>query len=315
MDFNLWAPGHLDVGAALITALLLGVVHGITPDEHTWPITFSYAVGGYSTRAGLRAGALFSFSFIVQRALASELAWLGLAHWMGLKGLDYALYIPVGLLMLFGGMLMARQRHAVHLHLFGHCDEPALMQAADASLRGHGTRDTRARKLAGWMPAVHGFVAGWGFGAFALILYTTLAPAMPSAWWGWVPGALFGLGTALVQVLAGALFGRIAARRSLPPEVIRAVALTTATRTLIWGGLAYASAGALGLLLPRLREFGIVTGLHVHNLDHLGVPFMLAVGVVLGVGLTTLITETRHWQQRLRSATAAPVMAPGATKE
>ena len=315
MGINLWDPAHLDLGAALITALLLGVVHGITPDEHTWPITFSYAVGGYSTRAGLRAGALFSFSFIVQRALGSELAWLGLAHWMGQKGLDYALYIPVGLLMLFGGMLMARQRHAVHLHLFGHCDEPALMQAADASLRGQGARDTRARKLAGWMPAVHGFVAGWGFGAFALILYTTLAPAMPSAWWGWVPGALFGLGTALVQVLAGALFGRIAARRSLPPEAIRAVALTTATRTLIWGGLAYAGAGALGRLLPRLREFGIVTGLHVHNLDHLGVPFMLAVGVVLGVGLTTLITETRHWQKRLRSATVAPVMAPGAAKE
>ena len=296
MGINLWNPAHLDLGAALVTALLLGVVHGITPDEHTWPITFSYAVGGYSTRAGLRAGALFSFSFIVQRALASELAWLGLAHWMGMRGLDYVLYVPVGLLMLFGGVLMARQRHAVHLHLFGHCEEPALMRAADAAISGNGAR---ARKLAAWTPAVHGFVAGWGFGAFALILYTTLAPTMPSAWWGWVPGALFGLGTALVQVLAGALFGRLAVRRNLPPAAIRAVALTTATRTLVWGGAAYVLAGAFGLLLPHAAGFGLRTGLHVHNLAFVGLPFVLAVGVVLGVGVTTLVLETRRWRVRM----------------
>ena len=40
----------------LMTALLLGLVHGITPAEHTWPITFSYAVGGYSTWRGTRRG-------------------------------------------------------------------------------------------------------------------------------------------------------------------------------------------------------------------------------------------------------------------
>ena len=302
MHIDLWAPGHMDLGMTLLTALLLGMVHGITPDEHTWPITFSYAVGGYSTRSGLRAGLLFSLSFTLQRALGSELAWLGLAHWMGLQGLEYALFVPVGLLMLLGGVLMLRQRRAVHLHLFGDCKEPALMQAADAGMHGAGKHSD---KLVGWMPAVHGFVAGWGFGAFALIVYATLAPAMPSAWWGWLPGALFGVGTTVVQVAAGALFGRMAARRQLPPAAIRAVALTTASRTLIWGGVAYVVAGVLGLLWPQIDALGIRTGVHIHNLDHLGVPFLLAIAVVLGVGVTTLVSETRRWRRQIET-TGAP---------
>jgi hypothetical protein len=29
---------------ALIYSFLFGLLHGILPDEHTWPITFSYAI-------------------------------------------------------------------------------------------------------------------------------------------------------------------------------------------------------------------------------------------------------------------------------
>jgi len=54
---------------------------------------------------------------------------------------------------------------------------------------------------------IHGFIAGFGFGAFALIIYTVLAPAMPSPRLGWLPGALFGLGTMIAQVAFGATFG------------------------------------------------------------------------------------------------------------
>lgn len=53
MGINFWNPsGHLSVLTILITAILLEMVHGITPDEHTWPITFSYSVGSYSSRGG-----------------------------------------------------------------------------------------------------------------------------------------------------------------------------------------------------------------------------------------------------------------------
>jgi ABC-type nickel/cobalt efflux system permease component RcnA len=101
---NLWAPQATSLGLVLLTAFLLGIVHGVTPDEHTWPITFSYAVGGYSTRRGLRAGLLFSLAFTIQRALASELAYLGLAPlFVGDPSLGYVVYIVVGCVMAWAG--------------------------------------------------------------------------------------------------------------------------------------------------------------------------------------------------------------------
>src|SRR5262249_41758924 len=105
IGINLWDPTHVSVGVDLLTAFLLGLVHGITPDEHTWPLTFSYAIGGYSTWRGLRAGAIFSLAFAVQQALASELAHLGLAHWFTFDGLDQIVFIVVGLLMLAAGLI------------------------------------------------------------------------------------------------------------------------------------------------------------------------------------------------------------------
>ena len=42
---------------------------------------FSYAIGGYSTWRGLRAGLVFSLAFAAQQAFASQLAYFGLAHW------------------------------------------------------------------------------------------------------------------------------------------------------------------------------------------------------------------------------------------
>lgn len=69
---DLWSPTHATFGLGLATAFLLGIVHGVTPDEHTWPITFSYAIGSHSTWRGMRAGLIFSFAFAVQQALASS---------------------------------------------------------------------------------------------------------------------------------------------------------------------------------------------------------------------------------------------------
>jgi len=63
MYVNLWNPRNVGLAAALLTSYLLGIVHGITPDEHTWPITFSYSVGTYSTRGGAKTGLVFSSGF------------------------------------------------------------------------------------------------------------------------------------------------------------------------------------------------------------------------------------------------------------
>src|SRR5260370_11245456 len=101
---NLWDPTHVSFTVDLLTAFLLGIVHGVTPDEHTWPITFSYAVGGYSTARGLRAGLLFSLAFAIQAALASELAHLGLTQWVAGEWFDKVIYVIVGVVMLAAGL-------------------------------------------------------------------------------------------------------------------------------------------------------------------------------------------------------------------
>jgi hypothetical protein len=273
---DLWAPQATSLGLVLTTAFLLGIVHGITPDEHTWPITFSYAVGGYSTRRGLRAGLVFSLAFTIQRALASELAYLGFAHiFVGNPGLGYVVYVVVGCVMIWAGWSIA---HGKAIPLYHPNTRPQW-------------NDPRP-----WMPAVHGFIAGWGFGAFAIIIYTVLAPTMPSVAWGWVPGALFGLGTTVVQAAAGAGIGYWLARRKkiVDPAIIRQIGLRTASRTLRLGGIAFVGGGLFGLLFPSLASRAIDTGLRVHNLHTIGLPFVLVVGVVLVIGLTSLRRAVRE---------------------
>lgn len=285
---NLWNPTHVGGLAIMLTAFVLGMVHGITPDEHTWPITFSYAVGGYSTRRGLRTGLIFSAAFTLQRAIASELAELGLAHVFTFAKVDYVVYLVVGTVMAAAGVTVVRRREVPHLHLpwlRGHAPEPAA--------QGPALSDPRP-----WMPAVHGFVAGWGFGAFAIIIYTVLAPAEHSAVWGWVPGACFGLGTTVVQVLAGGIFGYIVRRRGMTEADIREVALRTAGNTLTWGGVVFVAGGLFGLLFPGVADQSIATGLHVHNLDHLGIALVLVLVSVLGVGVGTLVIQTRAMRRR-----------------
>src|ERR1700687_423976 len=101
---NLWDPIHVTLAVDLLTAFLLGLVHGITPDEHTWPITFSYAVGCSSTRRGLSAGLICSLASTAQQALASELAYLGLAAWFTFDGLEEIVYVVVGVVMAAAGL-------------------------------------------------------------------------------------------------------------------------------------------------------------------------------------------------------------------
>jgi len=288
---DLWQPlTHLPIGLALLTALALGVVHGVTPDEHTWPITFSYAIGSYSTRRGLAAGLMFSAAFTVQRAIASELAYLSLARWMQAPRVDAVVYVLVGLAMTLAGRHVLRGRALWRLSL------PA---PADAAGGAGGVRPIPLP-----MAALHGFIAGWGVGAFATILYTVLAPAMPSAALGWAPGFCFGLGTLAVQATAGALFGRWSRRRGMPEEMGQTVATRVAGRTLAFGGAAFVGAGLLALVAPGVAGAAVLTPLHVHNLHSLGLGFVLAVGIVLGIGVVSLVTETRRALRSLRTVGA-----------
>jgi hypothetical protein len=79
LSFILNPPTGLTLTEIIVISFLLGMMHGATPDEHTWPITFSYAIGKYSTKSGMKAGLLFSLGFTAQRAFLTTLGFLGLA--------------------------------------------------------------------------------------------------------------------------------------------------------------------------------------------------------------------------------------------
>lgn len=289
---NLWNPGAgMPVGLILLTAFLLGIVHGITPDEHTWPITFSYAIGSYSTRRGLVSGFIFSAAFTLQRMIGCVLAYLALARWMQSERVDAVVYVVVGVAMALAGAYILRLGRVFHLHFLPESlTEPGDYHDCEGAVSSLAT----PRSVTPSMAAIHGFIAGWGFGAFATILYTTLAPSMPNAAVSWLPGLTFGLGTMVTQVAAGALFGWWMRRRRLPEHVIALVARRVAGRTLFGGGLAFVAAGILSLVVPALANWQVATPLQVHNLDRLGLGFVLVIVVVLGIGGTSIVQALRQ---------------------
>lgn len=284
LALNILNPTHVAGWLTIIIiSILLGMLHGITPDEHTWPITFSYAIGSYSTRRGIKSGLIFSLSFALQRAIASELAYLGLSWIYTFASLNNIVYIIVGALMAIAGFFIVKRKSILHFDL------PFLKSHSENdSSNGAWLDDPRP-----WMPAVHGFVAGWGFGAFALIIYTILAPATHSVALAWVPGALFGLGTMIMQVIAGGLFGYIAVRRGLQQDAVRRVALKTAGNTLSWGGIAFILGGLTGIFFPNIANFSLSTGIKVQNLSSFGLPIILVIFSVIIVGFSTLVIETK----------------------
>ena len=286
------APAHLPtLWLALLGAFALGIVHGVTPDEHTWPITFSYAMGSFSGRRGMRSAVSFSLAFTFQRALLSELAYLGLVVVRENTTWNAAVYVTVGAAMVAAAVYMLRLRYTLHLHLW----PPHIAVCG----RDDDAESQMARAPTPAMAAAHGFIAGFGIGAFALVIATVFAPAMPSAALGWAPGALYGLGTTVVLAGAGALIGALVRRRRLSEEVAQRLAQQAAGRTLLAGGALFFAAGIAGLLDPALMSAGIATGIHVHNLDRLD----LGTALVAGVVLAAVVTMTRA-ARGLRSAFA-----------
>ncbi len=262
---NLWNPGHLSIAMALITAFLLGMVHGITPDEHTWPITFSYSVGSYSSKGGRKVGLLFSAAFALQRAIAAELAFVALASFEFATRWQYEVYVVVGTVMLGSGIYILKRGKSIHL-------------TDKLHKKNHGD------SIPMTMPLIHGFIAGWGIGAFAIIVYTVLVPTMPNVWVGWVPGALFGLGTMVTQVLFGLVVGAWMQKRHLGQKALEYVAKKTAGRILSGGGIGFILSGIVGIVIPSLiAKATITTSIKVHNLHHIGIGFILAVVVLFGV--------------------------------
>ena len=237
---------------AVIYSFLFGLLHGVLPDEHTWPITFSYAIGGASGREGMKAGLFFSAAFTVQRMLLSEVAYLALAPFLLSPTINGIVYITVGLAMSAAGAIVLRHNRYPHLHLLGHHHEEAReMGTSIAVLSKHHNESivpTSAPPPARWT-IIHGFIAGFGFGGFSLFVNTVAAPAMRSPWLGFVPGLVFGLGTMIMLVVIGYLFGAsMRWTHLLSEQEIKRIGAQTGGRTLFFGGLLFGVFGVVTLL-------------------------------------------------------------------
>ena len=286
----------------LVTALLLGILHGITPDEHTWPITVSYAIGAASGRRGLEAGLLFSAAFTLQRAIASELAYLALAPILASGELNAVIDLLVGMVMAVSGAYILRLGRELHLtEWFEELLHRAFRlgpQDGTAGILEPGA----GRPIPLRMTLVHGFVAGWGTGAFAIIIYTVLAPAMPNAAVAFLPGLLFGIGTMLVQAAAGAAIGAWMRTRGFGEQAMNYVSRAVAGNTLLYGGMLFAAWGFVSLAFPGVADTldrGIPTGLAIPNLDSVNAGLILVAFIVAVIAAGSFVRAVRRLPMRV----------------
>ena len=95
---------------------------------------------------------------------------------------------------------------------------------------------------------IHGFIAGFGVdtGLFTTFIYLVAVPSMPVAYLGFAPGAAFGLGTRIVLLAIGSVFGgvfQIAKRWG--PERVQLFGTRAGARSLFYGGIIFILAGVL----------------------------------------------------------------------
>jgi len=234
----------------------LGMLHGVIPDEHTWPITFAYSVGTTTGRGGIRSGAWFSTAFTAQRAMMSMIVYLAVSAAIGFWGFNLAtqdtavngpIYICVGVAMAVAGYLILRDK-IPHLH--------PLMRVSRRDLAKHTNADGTVKAPSGTVPThwciIHGFISGFGTdsGVLSTWIYisTILFFLVPNHLWyiGWLPGALFGLGTFLVLMFIGFFFGEtLQLAKRVGPNRIAHFGRLVGARTLLLGGLAFIAFGPI----------------------------------------------------------------------
>ena len=292
---NLYNPQYEGLYLALITSYLLGIVHGVTPDEHTWPITFSYSVGSYSMKGGFRSGLVFSSGFTLQRAFLAEIAYLSLAGIFMTAAAFGLTYVAVGVAMAAAGLYIYFRKTNFHIHIISHYmerlsgihqkhpEQEYMENIHKVNPVMHDMKPIPAR-----MAFIHGLIAGFGFGAFALIIYTVLAPSMPNVYIAFLPGLLFGLGTMTMQIIFGMVFGSwMGRKKNLTKEGIEYVARSISRNTLFYGGIAFVISGIIILMFPQILNLAIITPIKVHNLHGLGIGFFIVIFAVLIVGVVS----------------------------
>ena len=279
-------PQGLAAPAILGIALVLGMLHGLTPDEHTWPITFSYSIGSYSSRGGMRAGLMFSGGFTVQRTILAGLGFAGLAAVYQAYNLDGYIYVLVGVGMLLAGYYLLRGTD-IHIPLDRLLGAKEHHTTAAERVPMHESMDS-LKPVPLKLATAHGFIAGWGLGAYASVIVFILAPQMPNILYAGLVGTAFGIGTMIMQIILGSVFANIMRVKKLSVGQIKYVGRSAAARTLFLGGLAFAVIGGLIVAFPLLDTIAISTGNPIPNLDSIGVATVLVLFTVGIIGLGSI---------------------------
>ncbi len=285
-------PVGLSAYLILFIALVLGILHGITPDEHTWPITFSYSVGSYSTRGGMKTGFTFSAGFTLQRAILTSLGFVGLAAIYQKYDLNGYIYVLVGFVMFIVGyyLIKGTDLHVPLDRLFG----GKIHHSTKAERQPMQEVENAVKPVPLNMALVHGFIAGWGFGGFSTIITFILAPQMPNIYYAALVGTFFGLGTMLMQIVIGAIFANIMKVKKLSADQIKYVGRSTAARTLYLGGIAFAIMGVFVIFLPELDSLALSTGNPIPNLNSIGIETVLVILVVGVIGIWSMLRGYRE---------------------
>jgi len=230
-------PGWI---ALLLGSLGLGMLHGVVPDEHTWPITFSYSVGSATGRGGMLSGLFFASAFTLQRAIMAQFVYFALASYLAFdEGLNSIVYVAVGLAMSVAGYLILSSKlpswHPLNKFL---------------RVRRHAHFDEKgvSRRVPTHWCIIHGFIAGFGVdtGLFTTFVYLVAVPAMPAYYLGFAPGAAFGLGTLIVLLGIGSIFGGVLQiAKKWGPDRVQLFGTRAGARSLFYGGIIFVIAGIL----------------------------------------------------------------------
>jgi len=266
----------------LLGSLGLGMLHGVIPDEHTWPITFSYSVGSATGRGGMLSGLFFASAFTAQRAIMAQLVYFALASCLAFdEGLNSVVYLAVGVAMSIAGYLILSNR-LPSWHPLAH-----FLRTRG---RTHYDEKGASRRVPTHWCVIHGFIAGFGVdtGLFTTFVYLVAVPAMPASYLGFAPGAAFGLGTLAVLLAIGSVFGGVLQiAKKWGPERVQLFGTRVGARSLFYGGIIFVIAGIL-----------FRTGLQ--DTIPLGFGNLIVLAFMIGVIVPVMIVTWREVRQEPR---------------
>ncbi|WP_054858057.1 hypothetical protein [Vulcanisaeta sp. JCM 16159] len=157
----------------LLAVLIVGVIHGLKPDEHTWPITVSYGLMQRSVRGVIAAVSVFAGALTLVWTLMSALV----GELMGLLNtsvLDPYVDIIVGLTMIGVAAYLVFGKHGDH----------------------HDVKTADYRLI--W---IHGLAAAFGGDFFIVLILTIAIVPMITAGLSFLVGFMFGFGSWLAQTI------------------------------------------------------------------------------------------------------------------